>query len=130
MGFNKFTTYLKYKHSFLIVVLISIIYLTVFTYLSYVRYLSLMAPAFDLGVKIQSIFTAFYGTPYSNPNYVLSGVTQFRNFNAIHLSLINYVLTIPVHIMKGPVILFIIQWGGNCRCLLDFVPFVVGTWVE
>ncbi|EQD75698.1 conserved hypothetical protein, membrane, partial [mine drainage metagenome] len=63
-------------------------------------------------VKIQSIFNALNGTPYSNSNYVISGLIQFKNFNAIHLSLINYALTIPLHILRGPVILFIVQWGG------------------
>lgn len=110
---NSFLKSLRFLVSIEGLIIIFFVSFTIaFSYFSYMRYLSLTAPSFDLGVKIQSIFTALGGIPYSNPNYVLTGLVQFRNFNAIHFSPLIYALSFPMHFINPPLLLFAIQWSS------------------
>ncbi len=95
-----------------VVILMSVLFTCIFSYLSYVRFLDLSAPTFDLGVKIQSVTTAFLGFPVDNANYVVSGSIYYRNFFAIHFSPLTYLMSIPLHFLTGPISLFILQWAS------------------
>ena len=99
-------------HSFLSLSIIVAFYTLAMTYFSYERYLFFHAQTFDLGIKIQTIYTALSGYPIDNPNYVLSMGTFSRNYFAIHFSLIIYPISVFVHIFPPVLFLFFIQWGS------------------
>lgn len=82
------------------------------TYFSLERYFFFHAQTFDLGIKIQTIYTALRGYPIDNPNYVLSLGTFKRNYFAIHFSPIIYPLSLLSHIFPTALLLFVVQWGS------------------
>ena len=99
-------------HYYLTLSIIVAFYTVAMTYFSYERYLFFHAQTFDLGIKIQTIYTAFSGYPIDNPNYVLSMGTFSRNYFAIHFSPIIYLISVFVHIFPPALFLFFIQWGS------------------
>lgn len=86
------------------------VYIAAMSYLSWVRYVSLQAPSFDLGVNIQSVFTAISGTPVDMPNYVLSWGALGPSFFAIHFVPMVYIQSPLLHLAPPAISLFVIQW--------------------
>ena len=103
--FGKYRNYLKLS-------IIIAFYTAAMTYFSYERYLFFHAQTFDLGIKIQTIYTALNGYPIDNPNYVLSMGIFSRNYFAIHFSPIIYPISVFAHIFPTAIFLFFIQWGS------------------
>ncbi|MEM3830224.1 MAG: hypothetical protein QXP36_13580, partial [Conexivisphaerales archaeon] len=92
---NKAEKCCKFSWGTSIVVLISLGFVCVFTYLSYIRFLDLSAPTFDLGVKIQSTATSLFHFPVDNANYAQTGIAFYDNFMAIHFSLLTFLMSLP-----------------------------------
>ena len=99
------------KHRYLVALQGAIaVYVGAMTYLSWVRFLWLQAPTFDLGVELQTAYTALGGVPVDTPNYILSYGTFPTNFFGIHFVLINYLQSILLRLGNPVVVLFLFQW--------------------
>lgn len=86
------------------------IYTAVFTYFSWVRYVNISAPTFDMGAKIQSIYSAIYGTPVFNGTPVITMGTYTSNYFQVHFSPIIYLLSPFTHVFDPAAFLFATQW--------------------
>lgn len=82
----------------------------IMSYFSWVRYMNLDAFTFDLGVKLQTIFTSLNGVPIDRPNQVISYGTYGPNFFTIHFSPLSYVLSPFLHLFPSVITLFVVQW--------------------
>lgn len=97
------------RNELLLIILIAI-YTAVFTYFSWVRYVNISAPTFDMGVKIQSIYSALYGIPIFNGTPVITFGAYTTNYFQVHFSPIIYVLSPFTHIFDPAAFLFAVQW--------------------
>ena len=67
------------------------VYTSVLTYVTWVQYVDLRDPTFDMGVSLQIVQTILRtGLPYETANWVSSGGTQSLSFFGIHFSLVRY----------------------------------------
>lgn len=95
----------------LILIITAVVYTAVFSYYSFQRYMMFQAGSFDLGIKIQSIYTSIYGVPLDTPDWVNTFGTIPNNYFAIHFSPIVYPFGVLLHIFPAVQTLFILQWG-------------------
>ena len=87
-----------------------LIYVSVMTYFGLVRFQDLLAPTFDMGVKIQTIFTSINGIPIDTANYVTNAGIGGINFFATHFSPLTFALSPFLHFFPPAIFLLGFQW--------------------